>query len=104
MGSGGSTTQYRTREPEPQELKNLRMGLYNTVMPGLQSFSADNWKKAQDTANNALDMQKNLMSQLPGALNKSNGIADEIAQIARTGNIPSRQRQPKLEIRHGKYA
>lgn len=89
MGSGGSSYQVPTRNPEPEELKNIRMGLYNAVMPGLQSFSSENWKNAQNTANQAMDMQKNLMSQLPGALNKSNGIADEIAQIARTGNIPS---------------
>ena len=89
MGSGGSTTQYRSRDPEPQGLTNLRSKLLDTVMPGLESFSADNWTNAQNTANQALDMQKDLMSQLPGALNKSSGIADEIAQIARTGNIPS---------------
>lgn len=89
MGSGGSSYQVRTRDPEPEYLKNIRSKLIDTVMPGLQSFSADNWTNAQNTANQALDQQKALMSQLPGALNQSNGIANEIAQVARTGNIPT---------------
>lgn len=89
MGSGGSSYQVRTRDPEPEYLKNIRSKLIDTVMPGLQSFSAENWTNAQNTANQALSQQKALMSQLPGALNQSNGIANEIAQVARTGNIPS---------------
>lgn len=89
MGSGGSSTQYRKRDPEPQGLVDVRTGLYNAVMPGLQSFSPEDWNKAKNTANNALDMQSQLMSKLPGAINTSSGIADEIAQVARTGNIPT---------------
>lgn len=89
MGSGGSSTQIRTRDPEPQELKNIRLGLYNAVMPGLQSFSADNWRNAQNTANQAISQQRELFSQIPQALNQNSGIANEIASIARTGNIPS---------------
>ena len=89
MGSGGSTTQYRKRDDEPQNLINLRNSLYNAVMPGLQSFSAENWNNAQNTANQALNMQKNLLSQIPDTLNQNSNIANEIAQIARTGNIPS---------------
>lgn len=89
MGSGGSSYQVRTRDPEPEYLTNIRSKLYDAVMPGLQSFSADNWTNAQNTANKALNQQSQLLEQLPEALNKSSGIADEIAQIARTGNIPS---------------
>lgn len=89
MGSGGSSYQVRTRDPEPEYLTNIRSKLIDTVMPGLQSFSADNWTNAQNTANQALSQQRALMSQLPGALNQSNGIANEIAQVARTGNIPT---------------
>ena len=89
MGSGGSSYQVRTRDPEPEYLGNMRSKLIDAVMPGLESFSANDWSNAKDTANQALGQQRELMSQLPGALNKSSGIADEIAQIARTGNIPS---------------
>lgn len=89
MGSGGSSYQVRTRDPEPQYLKDVRSKLINAVMPGIESFSPDNWTNAQKTANQALSQQSALMSQLPGALNRSSGIADELAQIARTGNIPS---------------
>ena len=89
MGSGGSTQQYRTRDPEPEYLTNIRSKLLDAVMPGIQTFNADSWTKAQNTANQALDQQSKLLSQLPGALNQSNGIANEIAQVARTGNIPT---------------
>ena len=89
MGSGGSSYQVRTRDPEPNYLRNVRSKVIDAVMPSLQTFSADNWTNAQNTANQALSQQSALMSQLPGALNKSSGIADEIATIARTGNIPS---------------
>ena len=89
MGSGGSSYQIRTRDPEPNYLRNVRSKVIDAVMPSLQTFSADNWTNAQNTANQALSQQSALMSQLPGALNKSSGIADEIATIARTGNIPS---------------
>lgn len=89
MGSGGSSYQVRTRDPEPGYLDNMRSKLIDAVMPGLESFSANDWTNAKNTANQALGQQRELMSQLPGALNKSSGIADEIAQIARTGNIPS---------------
>lgn len=89
MGSGGSSYTVPKRGEEPQELQNLRMGLYNQVMPGLRSFSADNWTNAQNTANQALQQQSALLSKLPGALDQSNALAGEIAQVARTGNIPS---------------
>ena len=89
MGSGGSTQQYRTRDPEPEYLTNIRSKLLDAVMPGIQTFNADSWTKAQNTANQALDQQSKLLSQLPGSLNQSNGIANEIAQVARTGNIPT---------------
>ena len=68
MGSGGSSYQVRTRDEEPEYLKNIRSKLIDAVMPGIESFSADNWTNAQNTANQALSQQKTLMSQLPGAL------------------------------------
>ena len=90
MGSGGSSsTQYRKRDPEPDYLQNIRSKLYDKVMPGLQSFSADDWNTARQTANNALAQQSQLLSQIPATLNQNNGIASEIASIARTGNIPT---------------
>lgn len=89
MGSGGSSYQVRTRDPEPEYLTNIRSKLYDVVMPGLQSFSPDNWTNAQNTANQALNQQNELLSNLPSALNQSSGIANEIANVARTGNIPS---------------
>ena len=90
MGSGGSSsTQYAKRGPEPEYLKTIRSRLYDKVMPGLESFSADDWNTARTTANNALAQQSQLLSQIPTTLNNNNSIANEIASIARTGNIPS---------------
>ena len=31
-GGGGSATQYRKRDPEPQELQDLRLNLYNKIL------------------------------------------------------------------------
>ena len=90
MGSGGgSSTQYRKRDPEPEGLVNLRTRLLNKVLPGLESYSADDWNNARTAANNALNQQSQLLSQLPDTLNQNNKLVDEIAGIARTGNIPS---------------
>lgn len=89
MGSGGSTTQYRNRDPESPELISLRSNLYNAVMPGLQSFSPSDWDTAKQTANNAIQQQAKLLDQLPSTLNQNSSIASEIANVARTGNIPS---------------
>lgn len=90
MGSGGTKTQeIRKRYDEPEELKNLRLGLYGKIMPGLESFSPDDWNNAKNTANQALSQQSQLLSQIPSILNQSNGIADELATLARTGNLPS---------------
>ena len=90
MGSGGSSaTQYRKRDPEPAYLTNIRSKLYDKVMPGLETFDANDWNTARQTANNALAQQSQLLSQIPSTLNQNNSIASEIASIARTGNIPS---------------
>lgn len=90
MGSGKtSSQQFRTRDPEPQELTNLRLGLYGKVMPGLESFSAEDWTRARDTATSALNQQNALLGQLSGQLGGNNALVGEIANIARTGNIPS---------------
>ncbi|MBQ3585207.1 MAG: hypothetical protein II964_00705 [Synergistaceae bacterium] len=89
MGSGGSTTQYRKRDPEPQGLIDIRQGIYDKLMPGLQSFTYNDWNTARDTASSVLNAQKSLLSQVSPQLTQGNALADEIASIARTGNIPS---------------
>lgn len=83
------TTQIKKRDPEPSELKNLRMGLFNKIYPGLESFDTETWKRAQELANKALTTQDNLLSQLPNSLEQSNNAVQEILNTARTGNIPS---------------
>ncbi|MBR1437865.1 MAG: hypothetical protein IJ587_04945 [Synergistaceae bacterium] len=89
MGSSTETTTVPRKYPEPEELKNIRTELYGKIMPGLQNYSADNWNKARETADNAFTQQTKLLEQLPSALNQSSGIASEMAELARTGNIPS---------------
>lgn len=89
MGSGGSSTQYRKRDPEPQGLINIRQGIYDKLMPGLQSFSVNDWNTAKDTASTALNAQKSLLTQITPQISQGNELAQEIAQVARTGNIPS---------------
>ncbi len=58
-------------------------------MPGLESYSGEDWNTARNIANNALSQQSNLISQVPTALTRGNEIANEMGSIARTGNIPS---------------
>ena len=90
MGSSKTrTTQIPTRAPEPEDLKKLRTGLFNKIYPGLESFDADSWKTAQNTANNAMNMQGSLLSQLPSSIENSTNLTNEMMDIARTGNIPT---------------
>lgn len=90
MSSGGySEHQVPTKGPEPEELKNIRTQLYDKIMPGLQNFNANDWNTARDTANQALQQQSQLLSKIPETLNQNAGIANELATIARTGNLPS---------------
>lgn len=90
MGSGGySEHQVFKRNPEPEYLTNIRTELYNKIMPGLEGYNTEDWNTARQTASNALKQQSQLLSQLPDALNKNSAIANEIAEIARTGNIPT---------------
>ena len=90
FGSGGSSTQtVRKREPEPEALGDLRMALYNKIYPGLQSFNANNFAQAQNTANNALQQQNNLLRNLKTALRYKDRAAikrylKEYAQLDRT--------------------
>ena len=60
-GGGGSTTQYRKRDPEPEELTNLRNNLYGKINQGLETYDP----------------------------NKFKNISDEMLNVTRTGNIPS---------------
>ena len=90
MGSSGSKQyQVRTRDPEPEYLTDIRSRLIDKVMPGLESYSADDWNTAKQTANQALSQQLQLLGQIPGALSQNTALADEMANMARTGNIPS---------------
>ena len=89
MGSGVSSTQYAKRGPEPEGLTNLRNRLLDKVLPGLESYSANDWNNARTAANNALNQQSQLLTQLPGQLDSNRRLTDDIAAIARTGEIPS---------------
>ena len=95
-GGGSSTQQIRKRDPEPGELTNLRKSLYDAITPGVQLFDPQSWRKAQGISNNALEQQQNLLNRqqellggIPGALDKSNGILDEMMSVVRSGAVPS---------------
>lgn len=90
MGSGGySEHKVQKRDPEPEYLTNIRTQLYDKIMPGLQNFNADDWNTARNTANTALQQQTQLLSKIPETLTQNANIANEIATLARTGNLPS---------------
>ena len=88
-GSKTETQRIAKRDPEPQELTDLRNNLSNIFSNSLEGFDANSWGKAQGIANNALDMTSDLMGQLPGLLDKNNALVDELADVARTGTLPS---------------
>ena len=80
------------RDPEPEGLTNLRNTLTDIYTKSLDSYDTSTWKTAQNITNNALNQQNALLGQLTGnngLLAKNNSLVDELANIARTGNIPS---------------
>ena len=90
MSSGGySEHKVAKRNPEPEYLTNIRTNLYDKILPGLESFSADDWNTARNTATQALQQQSQLLSKIPETLTQNANIANEIATLARTGNLPS---------------
>lgn len=53
-GDSTSTQRYAKRDPEPQELTNLRTGLYEKLAPELSTFDTNSWQNAQNITNQAL--------------------------------------------------
>ena len=91
-GTKTSTQRIPKRDPEPEGLTNLRNNLSDIFSNSLEGFDRDSWGKAQGIANNALDQTTALMGQLTGEngqLARNNALVDEIANIARTGTLPS---------------
>ena len=91
-GTKTSTQRINKRDPEPEGLTNIRNKLGDIFSNSLQNFDADSWGRAQTIANNALEQQTALMGQLTGEngqLSRNNALADELANIARTGTLPS---------------
>lgn len=81
-GGGSSSATYRKRDPEEQQLTDLRHGLYDAVLPNLEMYDPSKWLDAQDTADSALKQQQELLGQA-GDANK------EMLELLRTGNVPS---------------
>lgn len=81
---------YPRREDELPELTNLRNMLYGRTAESLQyGYNPNSWKNARNMADRAMNQQMSLIEQIPNTLNQNSEIASEIAQIARTGNIPT---------------
>ena len=89
FGGGSSTQQVRKRDPQPEQLNTMAQSIYDKIYPGLQSFDANQFTQAQNTANNAIQQQNSLLSQLPSTLNQNSNIVNEMLGVTRTGNIPS---------------
>ena len=89
FGTKTSVQQVQKRDKQPEELNTLAQGLYNKIYPGLQNFNANQFTQAQNVANNALQQQSNLISQLPSTLSQNNSLINEMLDVVRTGNVPS---------------
>jgi len=92
-GKGGSTssTQYRKRDPEEQELTDLRKGLYKAIMPNLESYDPSKWGAAQEIADSSLQKQGDLLGSIESFINtntgKSDSIIDKMMGLAESGNV-----------------
>ena len=89
FGTKTSTKRIANRGPEPEALTNLRNGLSDIMSQNLSSFDTNSWQTAHNISTQALEQQGNLLNQIPDALSQNQSLADEIANIARTGNIPT---------------
>ena len=90
FGGGSSTTTVPKRNPEPEELVDLRNKLYKAVLPGVDSYDPTDWQRAEERSQNAqkqqdalIGQQQGLLNRLPGALDRSNGILDEMLGFVR---------------------
>ncbi len=89
---GGSYVQIPNKPNEPQGLTDLRKALGNNIMAGLKIFDPNSWKTAQNLAKQAQEAQGSLLEQLGGdngLITQNRNLVSELANIARTGNIPS---------------
>ena len=90
--SNGSWIRFPKKGTEPQGLTDLRKLLGTNIMAGLQTFDTNSWNTAQGLTNQAQGLQSNLLGQLSGDNNpftQNRNLVNEIADIARTGSIPS---------------
>ena len=84
------TQTVRKRDPEPQELTNLRLGIYNKLYPGLNSFDYTNaTNQAQNITNKAFQQADSLLSQLPDTFNQSDSLLNQMTGFVTTGRIPT---------------
>jgi hypothetical protein len=85
-GGSSSSEQYRKRDPEPQELIDLRQGIFNKTFPNLESYDPGRWTGAQDTADTALQKQMDVLGNAANYVSegneKSNGIVDKMLGVA----------------------
>ena len=88
-GGGSSSEQYRKRDPEPQELIDLRNKLVGKISPMVDMFDVNDWQKAIDRSNNALDKQGEMIARIPEQMNRNQGLIDEMLGVIRTGNVPN---------------
>ncbi|MBR1602717.1 MAG: hypothetical protein IJ667_04685 [Synergistaceae bacterium] len=88
-GGGSSSSQYRKRDPEPQELIDLRNKLVGKISPMIDMFDINDWEKAKDRANNALEQQGQMIAQIPEQNKRNQALLDEMMGVVRTGNVPS---------------
>ena len=77
------------RGEEPEGLTALRDTILGKVNDGLNSFDPTAWQRAMNMTTQAQTQQSSLMGQLPNYLQTTSGLAGEMANMARTGNIPS---------------
>lgn len=107
FGSSSSTQRIPKRDPEPEELTNLRNALYNKLLPTVENYDVNSWNNALNTANKALNQQNELLTQatdatknLTNSFNQNQAqvqqsirgnedLLNEMLGVVRSGNIPN---------------
>lgn len=89
FGGGGDSYQVPKRNPEPEGLVNLRNALVDKITPSIEMFNADDWNKARNISNQALNLQLGLNKQIPEYLNQNDALLNEMMSVVRSGNVPS---------------
>ena len=92
FGSGGTSTQrIQKRDPEPEELVNLRKTLYDTILPTVENYDASAWQKATQQGDKLTNQAISMLNNTQGLQNTANQLStNAITQANKANGIADR--------------